>query len=122
MRRLAPEFRPRADKTGTMRMGGTFREKLYLWPLNQDRTGLELPLLARDAIAEFGLPPHGSTWNVDHPSAMTVQLGDGRWHNVLAYRVMERGEMVRGLSPSPQTGCYLEEVSSAGEPIRAWSF
>ncbi|MFN0171112.1 MAG: hypothetical protein ACKV22_32245, partial [Bryobacteraceae bacterium] len=101
---------------------GWQREKLSLWPLNPERNGLEVPIIARDTVAEFGLPPHGSTWTVDHPSAATVRLADGKWHNVLGYRSMERGEMVKALKPTRYTGTFLEEVYSAGPARAAWRF
>lgn len=122
MRKIAPEFRPKPDAEGRVRGAGWQREKLSLWPLNPERNGLEVPIIARDTVAEFGLPPHGSTWTVDHPSAATVRLADGKWHNVLGYRSMERGEMVKALKPTRYTGTFLEEVYSAGPARAAWRF
>ena len=60
-------------------------------------------------------------WRVDHPSAATLQLADGRWHNVMGYRIHEDVESPE-LTPPPQTGAYLEEVISSGEPIPTWNF
>lgn len=111
-----------AGRDTAVRGGGWLREKICLWPLNADRTGLELPIIARDCHREFGPPPGGSTWNADHPSAATVRLGDGAWHDILGYRVVERGEITYGMDPAPQTGAYLEEVDSAGGTIPAWNF
>ena len=28
-------------------------------------------------------------WRVDHPSSTNIQLADGKWHNVLGYRIHE---------------------------------
>ena len=66
------------------------------------------------------MPPGSSTWNIDHPTGMTLQLGDGAWHHVLSQRILEYAEL-RGFGPTPQTGLYLEEVISSGEPKRALS-
>jgi hypothetical protein len=76
---------------------------------------------ARDCDAEFGPPPGGSMWRVDHPSGAVVQLADGAWHNVLGYRIHEDVES-RSSEPPAQTGAYLEEVRSAGAPVAAWRF
>ena len=110
------------DRHGNPRGGGWLREILALWPLKQDRTGLETPIIARDCRSEFGLPPGGSNWNADHPVATNLRLRDGRWHNTLVMRVVEYGEIVRQLGPAPQSGTYVEEVHAAGKPIPAWRF
>ncbi len=111
-----------AGDGGRMRLGGWLRERLVLWPLSADRKSLEQPIVARDGRTEFGPPPGGSSWHVDHPSAMNVQLGDGRWHNILGYRVLERAEATHAIVPAPQSGAYLEEVFSSGPPLPAWHF
>jgi hypothetical protein len=100
---------------------GHGRERLCLWPLNAERSGLEEQITIRDAREEFGAPPGGSTWMVDHPSGAVVQLADGNWHNVLAYRILEYAEH-QGADPPAETGCYVEEVLSTGEPIPTWRF
>ncbi|MEI6512984.1 MAG: hypothetical protein WCO51_06870 [bacterium] len=69
------------------------REILCLWPLNNKRNGLEPGIVVRMPPLEFGAPPSNTFWFVDHPIASTVQLADGEWHNVLAYRIMELTEM-----------------------------
>jgi hypothetical protein len=60
---------------------------------------------------------------VDHPSGATVQLADGRWRHVLAYRLLH-SPMIRscGTYPAPQVGCYVEEVVSDGPVLPAWTF
>lgn len=35
--------------------------------------------------AEFGLPPGGSMWRVDHTSSAINHLSDGKWHNVMGH-------------------------------------
>jgi hypothetical protein len=97
------------------------RETLCLWPLTPDRSGLAEPVVARRAAEEFGPAPGESVWMVDHPSSAVLRLADGKWHNVLVYRVMHADEH-RGEPPMPQTGLYVEEVQSAGPPISAWRF
>jgi len=110
------------DSEGRPRLGGATRNTLCLWPLNDQRTALATPVVARDCEAEFGPPPGGSAWRVDHPSAMTVRLADGKWHNVLGMRVLEYGELTFVMPPTPHTGTHLEEVISSGEAIPLWTF
>ena len=108
------------DRQGRIKGGGWTRQKLYLWPLTKDRRGLEAPILAREPRADFGPPPGGSMWRVDHPSSANIQLADGKWHNVLGYRIHEDVE-AHAVIPA-QTGAYLEEVISSGTPVPAWDF
>jgi len=110
------------DPEGRPRLGGATRNTLCLWPLNAERNGLATPVIARDCSAEFGPPPGASAWRVDHPSAMTVRLADGKWHNVLAMRILEYGELTFVMPPTPNSGAYLEEVISSGEAIPVWNF
>lgn len=110
------------DAEGRTRLGGATRNTLCLWPLNAARNALEPPLVGRDLAAEFGPPPGGSAWRADHPSGMTVRLADGRWHHVLGMRILEYGELTYVMPPTPQTGSYLEELISAGEPRPVWQF
>jgi hypothetical protein len=105
-----------------LRAGGWLRDTLCLWPVNRERTGLEAPVLVRHGRGEFGREPGGVAWFIDHPSAATLQLRDGGWHNVLGYRICGRGEVWAGMAPSAPTGAYLEEVISPGEPRPTWRF
>ena len=113
------------DTRGYMVLG---RETLSLWPLNAERTAIEPAIVARQSRGEFGAPPGRTYWCVDHPSASTVQLADGKWHNVLAYRVLEEVETcpwcrLTGVETySAHTGCFVEEVLSDGEARPSWSF
>ena len=118
---IPKRFRIPADAEGRVRGGGWTRQKLYIWPLGDDRASLEAPILGRHCKAEFGPAPSGSMWRADHPSSTTVQLADGNWHNVMGYRIHDDVESHELPSP-PQTGAYLEEVISAGEPIPTWKF
>lgn len=98
------------------------REVLSIWPLDESRTKLEGRITARDARAQFGLAPSGSWWRVDHPTSAVVRLADGKWHSILAYRIADNGEIEGDAPPAPQTGCYVEEVFSAGPPVPVWKF
>ncbi len=100
---------------------GSGRETLCIWPLNAARTELLEPITARAARAEFGAPPAGSRWMVDHPSGAVVRLGDGEWHALLAYRILDSAEH-RGAAPGARTGCYVEEVLSDGPAVPPWRF
>jgi hypothetical protein len=109
------------QKTGTANPGYQ-REKQCLWILNKQRNGLECPILARDCRAEFGAPPSGYFWAVDHALGKTVRLADGKWHHVLASRIEDFGQVLFGLESAPQAGSYLEEVISEGPPVPSWNF
>ena len=109
-----PDGKPRRD-------GGT-RETLMLWPINDARTAVEIPIYARDCLAEFGPPPHGTIWAADHAFGNIVQLADGKWHALLGYRVYEKEENTEYTAMTRYSGAYLEEVMSVGKPIPAWNF
>ena len=111
---LGPDGKPVPD-------GGT-REVLMIWPLNVERNAVEIPVYLRDALTDFGPPPNGTIWWVDHPTAATVRLADGQWHNLIAYRAIEKAENFLGAMPTPYTGTYVEEVISRGKPLAAWNF
>ncbi|MFH1007715.1 MAG: sialidase family protein, partial [Candidatus Latescibacterota bacterium] len=98
------------------------REVLCYWPLNETRTDFKECRIARDLPSEFGPAPSGSWWRIDHPTSAIVQLSDGAWHSLLAYRIVDNGEIESDAGPPPQTGCYVEEVFSGGEAIPAWRF
>ncbi len=100
---------------------GHERDWLLLWPLKADRSGLEEPITVRNALKQFGPPPSGKVWFMDHPMSRTVRLADGAWRHLLVYRIMDRGEH-SGFPPAPQTGLYVEEVISAGPAIPSWNF
>jgi hypothetical protein len=101
------------------------RTRLAMWQLAEDATEFKPPQaqLIRDCQEEFGLIDK-SMWYVDHPVSATVRLRDGRWHGVVAYRMMafsiygdKVGELV-----TPQTGCCVEEVPSAQPITPPWRF
>lgn len=98
------------------------RETLMMWPLSQNRRSLLEPIMIRDCPKEFGKPPHGSYWRIDHPVGLTVRLSDHQWHHVLAYRGVEHNECDSDASVTPFTGTYIEEVYSSGEPVPVWKF
>ena len=95
-----------------------FREILNIWPLNATRSDVRSPLMVRNARAEFGTPPSGRTWKVDHTTTANLRLGDGEWHNILVYRVTDS---VEPDPRPPSVGCYVEEVSCAGPAKPEWN-
>jgi hypothetical protein len=98
------------------------REVLAVWPLNDNRTGLEGRITVRNAPEEFGPAPSGSWWRIDHPNSAIIRLADGHWHSVLVYRIVDNGEVEGDAPPTAQTGCYVEEVLSAGDAVAPWRF
>ncbi len=98
------------------------RSTLSLWSLNEARDGFDAQFIARDPRSEFGLPPHGTVWAVDHPTSSPVRLADGQWHALMGYRMLEWKENTHFIPPSPQTGSYLDEVVSFGPPAPLWNF
>lgn len=100
---------------------GSGRETLCLWPLNAQRMDLEDPLIARAARDEFGPAPADGRWMVDHPSGAVLRLAGGQWRGVVAYRILASSEH-KGAPPAPQSGCYIEEVASAGPVAPPWRF
>ena len=100
---------------------GHERDWLVLWSLKRDRSGLEKPITVRNALEQFGPPPSGKVWFMDHPMSQTVRLADENWRHLLVYRIMDRGEH-SGFPPAPQTGLYVEEVISAGPTVPSWHF
>jgi hypothetical protein len=113
-----PAFIPETQKTGRG------REKLVMWPLTQDRTGIKPLLMIRDCLAEFGSPPGAGDekWMADHPNGLTVRLKDG-WHHILCYRICHSPRYrSSGASPSPHSGSYVEEVLSRGPVKPVWRF
>ncbi len=100
---------------------GHERGWLRLWPLNANRTALEEVVTVRNGEHEFGRTPSGRPWYIDHASGGRLHLADGRWHGILTYRVMDTGEFSLG-PPAPQTGLYVEELTSIGPEAPAWRF
>ncbi len=98
------------------------RSTICLWALNAARDGFDAQFVARDPRSEFGLPPHGTVWALDHPEAMPVHLADGQWHTLMGYRMLEWKENTHFIPPSPQTGGYLDEIVSFGPPAPLWNF
>jgi len=99
---------------------GANRAKLCFWTLNNGE--LDEPRLIRDCHQEFGPAPDGTYWAADHVSSATVRLADGKWHALLAYRLLAFPTKGGVEQVVPQTGCYVEEVLSSGEPKPEWRF
>ena len=98
------------------------REMLWAWPLSDDRQSLLGPVLVRDGPGEWGPTPNGSVWRMDHPLGQTLRLADGQWRHLLCYRVLDDAEMRTDAGATDRTGCYVEEVISAGPPLPPWRF
>jgi len=109
-----PDGKPRRD-------AGT-RECLMLWPLNEARDAVGIPVMIRDCLAEFGPPPHRTVWSADHAVGTIVQLADGKWHDLIGYRAYEKEENTEYTAKTEHTGAYVEEVIATGEPIPEWNF
>jgi hypothetical protein len=108
---------------------GRGREDLSLWPINEERSVLDAPLSVVQALSEFGEAPPSpdpewyDCWLVDHPNSATIQLGDGFWHDLLAYRVTHSplfGSL--SIAPASQVGCHISEVLSYGPVQPLWEF
>jgi hypothetical protein len=100
------------------------RARLALWQLAEGAPELKPPQVIRDCQEEFGAPPAGFMWYVDHPVSATVRLGDGRWHGLVVYRLMAfsiQGDPVGELL-TPQTGCYVEETPHSEPATTPWRF
>lgn len=100
------------------------RDRLVMWQLAEKAVQLMPPQLIRDCTEEFGAAPDQAMWYCDHPVSATVRLNDGKWHGLLAYRLMAfstLGEKVAEV-PTPQTGCCVEEVPSAQPVTPPWHF
>ena len=115
---------PTAASRGSSRSGWRGeRSTICIWTLNAARDGFDAQFVARDPRSEFGLPPHGTVWAVDHPTASPVLLADGQWHALMGYRMLEWKENTHHiLPPSPQTGTYIDEIVSFGPPAPLWNF
>jgi len=100
---------------------GHERDWIMLWPLNEARNGLTDPINVRNGLEDFGPPPSGMIWFMDHSNGVVARLADGAWHGLLSYRVLDRGEHGGG-EPTPFTGHYVEEVMSSGPAVPAWKF
>lgn len=94
------------------------RVRLALWQLDEDEPEFNppRPRLIRDGPEEFGDIP-GGRWVLDHPVSAVVQLGDGSWHCLVAYRVTTVPAV-----KTPHHGCYIQEVITAQPETPPWRF
>lgn len=108
-----------------------WRNKLGLWPLTADRTGVLTPLRLLDADRQFGPARQGigegmafdNIWKLDHCLANVVRAADGRWRCVLSFRVSDAAVNSGGADPADQAGFWTGEVEVSGEqPIPTWQF
>lgn len=100
------------------------RDHLWAWPLDLDRLDLQDPSELLDANVQFGLPPKGLPWYIDHPIGTVLRLADERLHSLLSFRVVASAEVAADAYPTPQTGAWVEEVTVEGdpEPLPVWNF
>jgi hypothetical protein len=110
------------DSRGIKRYANALRERICLWPLSDDRKRLLDPVVLRDGPSEFGIPPSGSIWAVDHPMSTTLRMADGKWRHVISYRLLDLAEILDHAPQTPITGSYCDEIE-LGEPfIPPWHF
>lgn len=97
------------------------RVRLALWQLDQDEAKFNppRPWIIRDGPQEFGRVDgdRWGRWVLDHPVSAVVQLGDGLWHCLVAYRVQ-----CEPFIKSSHLGCYIQEVITAQPKTPPWRF
>lgn len=104
------------------------REDLFLWPLNDDRSGVVLPTNVFDARRDFDMArsPQDAMnfWFIDHPIGGAYRLADGRWHSLLGFRVCDMLEVQTDAAPTDPTGYWLEELTPTHPQAErpAWLF
>lgn len=103
-------------------VAGTNRDSLMAWLLNASLDGIAGERLVRDCTAEFGMAPDNTYWACDHPTGATIRLADGRWHNLLLYRLLAFPRGGRAEPIVPQTGCCVEDIVHTQTIIPAWTF
>lgn len=112
------------DTAGRMLGPDQMRQSLTLMPVDPATGAIGQPVTVFDCDALFGPSPGRSPWRVDHPIGAVVRLADDRLHSLLAFRVCEKDEVCGSLPPTPQSGCWVEEVrlSPAGPEVPEWGF
>lgn len=110
------------DSRGIKRYANALREKIFMWPLSGDRTRLLDPIVFRDGPAEFGIPPSGSIWAIDHPLSTTARLADGKWHHLVSYRLLDLAEILEHAPQTPLTGSYIDEIKLHEPCTPRWLF
>ena len=98
------------------------REKLLAYPLKNDLTGIEEPLVIQDGNADFGMPPYNSFWRIDLPVGMTLQFRNKKICHLIFYRVLEHLECDSNAMPTEFTGCHIAEIKSDGNVMPIWKF
>lgn len=128
---MANPYQAGRDTKGRVCPSTHWRNRLWLWPLTADRTGVETPLVVLDADARFGLPRvwtgegmnTDNIWYLDHPLANVVRLADGQWHCHVCFRVSDMAVNAGGAPAAEPAGFWTGEIKVAGEtPIPTWSF
>ncbi len=120
-----PHVGPYKDGLGREVSIGRWRESIALWPLADDRTGVEKPSFLFDFNrARFGGSPNGSAIWADHPVSGIVRLADGRHRCILCLRVWSRDEVTNEVIATPMSGTWVKEVHNLNDgPERpVWNF
>jgi len=90
---------------------GYWRAISTLWPVSLgEPPELEMPVIHRCAPLEWGPSATNSGWGVDHLIPGRAHLRDNRWHSLISYRALDRGENNGKLPPTPHSGHYLDEI------------
>jgi len=113
---------PVVDGNGKSITPGGVRTTLSLWPINEyfDAVGERVDVL--DCATRFGPTPSGSLWLADHPTGCIVQLADERLHSLLCVRVTQLDETAKGIPPTPNSGCWIDQVIDEGPDVPVWTF
>ncbi len=128
---MANPYQSGRDPRGRVLPSTHWRNRLCLWPVTADRTGVKAPLVVLDANARFGLPRawndpamHADNiWYLDHPLASVVRLADGQWHCLFGFRVSDMAVNAAGAPPTERAGFWTGEVRVDGETSApTWSF
>jgi hypothetical protein len=128
----ANPWRRGVDSRGRTIPSTRWRDRLSIWPLTADRTGVEAPVCVVDMTEHFGPPRpidgphmiHDNTWMADHPIGSVCRLADGAWHALMAFRVSDMAINAGGAAePACPAGTWIEEIEGdASPPIPVWRF
>lgn len=110
------------DSRGNKRYANILRERIFMWQLSEDRKRLMEPVALRDGPVEFGIPPSGSIWVIDHPESTTLRLADGKWHHIVSYRLLDGAEILDSGSITELTGSYYDEIELYDHITPRWLF
>lgn len=110
------------DSRGRQRYPNILRERIFMWPLSDDRKRLLEPVVLRDGPSDFGIAPSDMHWAIDHPMSTTLRLADGKWHHVISYRLLDAAEILEHAPQTPVTGSYVDEIALEPDVNPLWRF